>query len=162
MDFEYARRMEVECWNNDQLPRWWVLGLQVMRWAITHRLQDLPRSKHTLTEGKTLEEVTILSTNDFIGVTQNLRVGKEREMFGWLAESMDLSELGSSTRKILQCLWGWPSVRMRDSLNHVQGSDLGAGWIDHHTDLPLLFALLYGMENLSYLPIVETRRSNLV
>ena len=29
-----------------------------MRWAITHRPQDLPRSKHTLAEGKTLEEVT--------------------------------------------------------------------------------------------------------
>ena len=39
-----------------------------MRWAITHRLQDLPRSKHTLAEGKTLERVTTLSTDDFIGV----------------------------------------------------------------------------------------------
>ena len=48
---------------------------------------------------------------------------------------------------------------MRDSLNHVQGNDLGAGWIDHHTDLLLLFALLYGMVNLSDLPIVERRRS---
>jgi len=49
-----------------------------MRWAIIHRPQDLPRSKHTLAEGKTLEEVTILSTDDLIGVTQNLRVVKER------------------------------------------------------------------------------------
>ena len=49
-----------------------------MRWVITHRPQDLPRSKHTLVEGKTLEEVTILSTDDLIGVTQNLRVVKER------------------------------------------------------------------------------------
>ena len=48
---------------------------------------------------------------------------------------------------------------MRDSLNHIQGNDLGAGWIDHHTDLLLLFALLYGMVNLSDLPIVERRRS---
>ena len=47
--------------------------LQVMRWAITHRPEDLPRSKHTLAEGKTLEEVTTLSTDDLIGVTQNLR-----------------------------------------------------------------------------------------
>ena len=39
-----------------------------MRWSITHRPQDLPRSKHTLAEGKTLEEVTILSTDDLIGV----------------------------------------------------------------------------------------------
>ena len=38
---------------------------------------------------------------------------------------------------------------MRDSLNSIQGNDLGAGWIDHHTDLLLLFALLYGMVNLS-------------
>ena len=29
-----------------------------MRWAITHRPQDLPRSKHTLAEGKPLEEIT--------------------------------------------------------------------------------------------------------
>ena len=48
---------------------------------------------------------------------------------------------------------------MRDSLNRIQGNDLGAGWIDHHTDLLLLFALLYGMVNLSDLPIVERRRS---
>ena len=39
-----------------------------MSWAITHRPQDLPRSKHTLAEGKTLEEATILATDDFIGV----------------------------------------------------------------------------------------------
>ena len=48
-----------------------------MRWAITHRPQDLPRSKHILAEGKTLEEVTILSTDDFIGVTQNLESCEE-------------------------------------------------------------------------------------
>ena len=39
-----------------------------MRLAITHRLQDLPRSKHTLAEGKTLEEDMPLSTDDLIGV----------------------------------------------------------------------------------------------
>ena len=39
-----------------------------MRWAITHRPQDLPRSKYTLAEGKTLERVMTLSTDDFIGV----------------------------------------------------------------------------------------------
>ena len=42
--------------------------LQVMRWAITHRPHDLPRSKHIFAEGKTLEEVTILSTDDYTGV----------------------------------------------------------------------------------------------
>ena len=47
---------------------------------------------------------------------------------------------------------------MRDSLNRIQGNDLGAGWIDHHTDLLLLFTLLYGMVNLSDLPIVERRQ----
>ena len=40
--------------------------------------QDLPRSKHILAEGKTLEEDTTLTTDDFIGVTQNLRVVRER------------------------------------------------------------------------------------
>ena len=49
-----------------------------MRWAITHRPQDLPRSKHTLAEGKTLEEDIPLSIDEFIGVTQNLRVVQER------------------------------------------------------------------------------------
>ena len=78
--------------------------LQVMRWAITHRPQDLPRSEHNLAEGKTLEEDMPLSIDDFIGVTQNLRVVKERYMFVWLAESMDLSKVGASTRAILQCL----------------------------------------------------------
>ena len=39
-----------------------------MRWAITHRPQDLPRSKHILAEGKTLEEDTTLPTDDSIGV----------------------------------------------------------------------------------------------
>ena len=39
-----------------------------MRWAITHRPQDLPRSKHILAEGRTLEEDIPLSTDDFIGV----------------------------------------------------------------------------------------------
>ena len=39
-----------------------------MRWAITHRPQDLPRSKHILAEGKTLEEVMILSIDDLIRV----------------------------------------------------------------------------------------------
>ena len=76
-----------------------------MRWAITHRPQDLPRSKHTLAGGKTLEEVTILSTDDLIGV-----YAKPESCEGttdvWLADSMDLSELGSSTREILQCLRG--------------------------------------------------------
>ena len=38
------------------------------RWAITHRLQNLPRSKHILAEGKTLEVDIPLSTDDFIGV----------------------------------------------------------------------------------------------
>ena len=49
-----------------------------MRWAITHRPQDLPRSKHILAEGRTLEEDIPLSIDDLIGVTQNLRVVKER------------------------------------------------------------------------------------
>ena len=49
-----------------------------MRWAITHRPQDLLRSKHILAEGITLEEIMILSIDDLIGVTQNLRVVKER------------------------------------------------------------------------------------
>ena len=32
-------------------------------------------------------------------------------------------------------------LEMRDSLNLIQGNDLGAEWIDHHTDLLLSFAL---------------------
>ena len=36
-----------------------------MRWAITHRPQDLARSKHILAEGKTLEEDTTLVGRQF-------------------------------------------------------------------------------------------------
>ena len=36
-----------------------------MRWAITHRPQDLPRSKHILAEGKTLEEDTAFIGRQF-------------------------------------------------------------------------------------------------
>ena len=50
---------------------------KVMRWAITHRPQDLPRSKHIPAEGRTLEEDIPLSTDNLIGVTQNLRVVKK-------------------------------------------------------------------------------------
>ena len=39
-----------------------------MRWAVTLRPRDLPRSKHILAEGKTPEEITTLPTDDFIGV----------------------------------------------------------------------------------------------
>ena len=39
-----------------------------MRWAITHRPQDLPRSKHILVEGKTLGELCFFSIDDLIGV----------------------------------------------------------------------------------------------
>ena len=46
---------------------------------------------------------------------------------------------------------------MRDSLNHIQGNDLGAGWIDHHTGLLLLFASAIWDGTLSDLPIVERR-----
>ena len=51
-----------------------------MRWAITHRPQDLPRSKHILAEGqkKPWKELRLCLIDDLIGVTQNLRVVKER------------------------------------------------------------------------------------
>ena len=100
-----------------------------------------------------------LSTADLIGVTKTWELWRNDSCLFGLQNLRIHPNLGSSTREILQCLWGWPSVRMRDSLNHIQGNDLGAGWIDHHTDLLLLFALLYGMVNLSDLPIVERRRS---
>ena len=32
-------------------------------------------------------------------------------------------------------------LEIRDSLNLIQGNDLGAEWIDHHTDLLLSFTL---------------------
>ena len=42
---------------------------------------------------------------------------------------------------------------MRDSLNHIQGNDLGAEWIDHHADLLLLFAFAIwdGKSGVTYL-----------
>ena len=129
-----------------------------MRWAITHRPQDLPRSKHILAEGKTLEEDTTFIGRQFYRSNTKPESCEGTIVVCLACRIHGLSELGSLTREILQCLRGWPSVRMRDSLNHIQGNDLGAGWIDHHTDLLLLFALLYGMVNLSDLPMVEWRQ----
>ena len=75
-----------------------------MRWAITHRPQDLPRSKHILAEGKTLEEDTTLSIDDLIGV-----YAKPESCEGLIDVCLackinGLSELSSLTREILQCL----------------------------------------------------------
>ena len=75
-----------------------------MRWAITHRPQDLPRSKHTLAEGKTLEEVTTLSTDNLIGVNAKPESCEETIDVCLACRINGLSELGSSTREILQCL----------------------------------------------------------
>ena len=70
-----------------------------MRWSITHRPQDLPRSKHILVEGKTLEVDIPLSTDDFIGV-----YAKPESCEGTIDVCLacrinGLSELGSSTRE---------------------------------------------------------------
>ena len=75
-----------------------------MRWAITHKPQDLPRSKHTLAEGKPLEEDMPLPTDDFITAMQNPRVVKDDRCFVQLVEAMDISELSLSKREILKCL----------------------------------------------------------
>ena len=103
--------------------------------------------------------VDFINTRSYRSLRKTWEMWRNDRCFVWLAKSMDLFELGSSTREILQCLREWPSVRLRDLLKHVQGNDFGAGWIDHHTNLLLLFALLYGMVNLSDLTIVERRRS---
>ena len=128
-----------------------------MRWAITHRLQDLPRSKHTLTEGKTLEEDIPVSTDDFIGV-----YAKPESCEGTIDVCLACRINGLFRTQFMDKRNSAMLVRndqVLDSLNCVHGNDLGAGWIGHHTDLLLLFALLYGMENLSDLPIVGRRRS---
>lgn len=117
------------------------------------------KQEHSCWRKKTLVEFTTLSTNDFIGVTKTWELWRhDRCLFG-LQNPWIYPNLVHRQEKILHCLWGRPRVKMRDSLNHIQGNDLGAGWIDHHTDLLLLFSLLYGMVNLSDLPIVERWRS---
>ena len=64
---------EAGCWNNDQCS---MISSRTTSDEMGHnpQAQDLPRSKHILAEGKTLEEDMPLS----IGATQNLRVVKER------------------------------------------------------------------------------------
>ena len=65
---------------------------------------DLPRSKHTLAEGKTLEEVTT-----FINRRSYRSYAKPESCEGTIDVCLacrihGLSELGSLTREILQCL----------------------------------------------------------
>ena len=57
-------------------------------------------------------------------------------MFIWLAESMDFSKLGSSTREFCNACEDDRVLELRDLLNHIQGNDLGAGWIDNHRAFP--------------------------
>ena len=80
-------------------------------------------------------------------------------MFVWPAESMDFPNLVRRQEKFCNACENARGLEIRDSLNLIQGNDRGAEWIDHHADLLLLFALLYGMVNVSDLPIVERRRS---
>ena len=75
-----------------------------MRWAITHRPQDLPRSKHILAEGQTLEEDTTLPTDDLIGVYAKPESYEGTIDVCLACRTNGLSELSSSTREILQCL----------------------------------------------------------
>ena len=126
-----------------------------MRWAITHRTQDLPRSKHILAEGKTLEEDTTFIGRQFY--RSNAKLGSCE---GTIDVCLACRINGLFRTQFMDKRNSAMLVRndqVLDSLNCVHGNDLGAGWIGHHTDLLLLFALLYGMVNLSDLPIVERR-----
>ena len=53
----------------------------------------------------------------YIGCYINPEILKNDRCLVQLAETMDLFELSSSTREILQCLWVCPSVRTRDSMS---------------------------------------------
>ena len=65
---------------------------------------DLPRSKHTLAEGKTLEEDTTFNDRRFYRSNAKPE-GCEGTIDVCLACRINgFSELGSSTRRILQCL----------------------------------------------------------
>ena len=66
--------------------------------------QGLKRNRHNFDEGRKLEEAMIPSADISLGGYENPRVVKNDRCFIQLAESMELSELSSSTREILQCL----------------------------------------------------------
>ena len=61
-------------------------------------------------------------------------------MFVWLAESMDFPNLVRRQEEFCNACEDDRVLECEIFLNHIQGNDLGAGWIDHHTDLLLLFA----------------------
>ena len=135
--FKNTRKLEVGIMIS--CPQWWFQGLQVMRWAITHRPQDLPRSKHTLAEGKPWKELRFIDKRSYRNFSKP--EGCEGTIVVCLACTINgLFRTQFMDKRNSAMLWGWPSVRIRDSLNHIQGNDLGAGWIDHHADLLLLFA----------------------
>ena len=88
---------------------------------------------------KTLEEITTCINRRFY---RSLRktwelLSNDRCLFGlqnqWIFRTWFVDKKNSAM------LVRMTEFRMRDSLHHVQGNDLGAGWIDHHTDLLLLF-----------------------
>ena len=75
MDFVYARKLKVGIMISCPM-----ISSRTTSDEMGHNPQAPgPAKKQAhFAEGKTLEEVTILSTNDFIGATQNLRVVKDR------------------------------------------------------------------------------------
>ena len=112
-----------------------------MRWAITHRPQDLPRSKHTLAEGKTLEEVTFIDRRSYRSNAKPESCEEMIDFFSGLQNPWIYSNQVRGQEIFCNACENAQVFEMRDSLNLIQSNDLGAEWTDHHTDLLLSFAL---------------------
>ena len=94
---------------------------RILRKGSTNLPKEEPRRK--------LEFISVRFTVVFV----NLRVVKKRYLFCLVCRNHGITRTQFVEKLNMQCLWGCPTVRMRDPLNHIQGNVLGAGWIDHHT-----------------------------
>lgn len=130
-----------------------------LKWAYNPQAQDLTKVQAQSCWRKNSGRSCDFINKRFLGgYVKTWELWSNDRCFCWLAESMDLSELGSRTSEILQSLWGCPSVRIRDSLSAY---DVMIQVRDGLAPIPETSIMNYRMlmENQSDLPIVKWRRS---
>ena len=127
--------------------RWWMkMNWYSLGQRLSRRLSNGFRTWKIIW-GTTLLKEEIWKKLWFHQQTFHRRLRKTRELwrndrcFVGLQKSMDLPNPVRGQENFCNASENARVLEMRDSLNLIQGNDLGAEWIDHHTDLLLSFAL---------------------
>ena len=114
---------------------------------VNRMCKDLMKRKHNSVEGGTPEEVGVYKCT-FYSSFRKPEICEGTLDVCWLAEQRIYLNVVHDQEDISAMLVRMTECRLRDSLNHVQGNDLGAEWIDHHDDYSYYSLLLCGIVNL--------------